>query len=185
MQLRRDLSPNRLPAGGSTPQRDAIDHAGPMVDHRRVRRGLMAAVTGAVVSIPLLVGATSVSAQERQPTTTLPTDNRSFGDIIPAPNSGNPPSSPGDPGGWMQVMMFFLICGAVLVLIGAVWYTSRRARDRRRAAGLDPVDVARRQGRGVRPVRPGSDASTAAAAASGRNRPAASPDSGDSAQNPQ
>jgi hypothetical protein len=71
-------------------------------------------------------------------------------DIIPQPNSGSEPQSAGDPGGWLQVSLFFLLCGVVGGIAALVWRQSARARARRREAGLDPVAVARAAGRGVR-----------------------------------
>lgn len=88
-----------------------------------------------------------------QTTSTLPTDNRELGDIIPGPNEGSEPQDPGDPGGWLQVSLFFLVCGAILVIVGAVWLSSRRARRAQEAEGRDPVSLARARGEGLRPPR--------------------------------
>jgi len=108
----------------------------------------------AVVAALLTAGGGPAAAQESaQPgvtTTTLPTDNRQLGEIIPQPNAGREPQTAGEPGGWLQVSLFYLLVVAVVVIVGAVWWTSRRARRRREAAGLDPVSVARRRGEGVR-----------------------------------
>ncbi|MFZ4519129.1 MAG: hypothetical protein ACOYOP_12120 [Microthrixaceae bacterium] len=74
------------------------------------------------------------------------------GQIVRGPNCGREPQSKDDPGGWLQVSLFFLVC-AVIIGIGAfVWWRARAARAERKAAGLDPVDVARRRGEGVRPT---------------------------------
>ena len=86
-------------------------------------------------------------------TSTLPTDNRELGDIIPEPNQGAEPQDPGDPGGWLQVSLFFLVCGAILVIVGVVWLSSRRARRAQAAEGRDPVSLARSRGEGLRPPR--------------------------------
>ena len=115
-----------------------------------------AAASAAVVPAP--------AAQTDDPvvtTSTLPVDNRELGNSLPQPNRGAAPQSPGDPGGWLQTSLFFLICGGVVLIAVAVWQISRRARLQRTAAGLDPVQVARARGKGVRrtPDRSTSDAS--------------------------
>lgn len=96
------------------------------------------------------LAASPASAQPGATTSTLPVDNREFGEIIPKPNAGKAPETPGDPGGWLQVSLFFLICAVVLLIVGIVWWQSKKARDQRAAAGLDPVSVARARGEGVR-----------------------------------
>lgn len=125
-----------------------------MHDRTRPWRHLIPPLLTAVVVATLTVGGAPAAAQESaQPgvtTTTLPTDNRQLGEIIPQPNAGREPQTAGEPGGWLQVSLFYLLVVAVIVIVGAVWWTSRRARQRREAAGLDPVSVARRRGEGVR-----------------------------------
>lgn len=85
-----------------------------------------------------------------QTTSTLPTDNRELGNSLTRPNQGMEPQDAGDPGGWLQQSLFFLICGAIVVIGLLVWRSSRRATERRAAAGLDPVSLARARGEGVR-----------------------------------
>lgn len=99
-------------------------------------------------------------------TSTLPVDSRQLGDMIPKPNTGMEPQSAGDPGGWLQVSLFFLICAAIVVIGLAVWWSSRRARARRAAAGLDPVSLARARGEGVRGPGAGAGAGAGSADAS-------------------
>ncbi len=129
----------------------------PQVPHRRFRgRRLVLVATLALSALSLCLTpmlAPSAGAQPGATTTTDPVDNRRFGDIIPKPNSGKAPETAGDPGGWLQVSLFFLICAAVIVIVLAVWRQSRRARERRAAAGLDPVELAKRRGEGVRQPR--------------------------------
>ena len=118
---------------------------------RRVVRASVAAVMVALVAtFAVFASAAPVAAQPGETTSTLPTDNREMGNSLPKPNRGMEPQDAGDPGGWLQTSLFFLICGAIVVIVGLVWWSSRRARLRREAAGLDPVSVARRTGAGVR-----------------------------------
>ncbi len=73
------------------------------------------------------------------------------GNIVRPPYCGQEPESRDDPGGWLQVTLFFLVCAVVVGMVAFVWWRSRVARRERTAAGLDPVSVARRSGRGLRP----------------------------------
>lgn len=77
--------------------------------------------------------------------TSLPNGNQvtPSPDIIPRPGSGQQPRDPGDRGGWWQESLFFLMCGAVLVIIGLVWRDSRRARRRQGRLGPRSGKVAR------------------------------------------
>lgn len=132
-------------------------------DHRGRPLGRLAPIllAGALL-IPLASTATIAGAQERsgspdgQVTATTvepdvgPTSECSPGHIVRRPDCGVAPKSPTDPGGWLQVSMFYLICAAVLGIAVFVWRRSRIARDRRRAAGLDPVALAKASGQGVR-----------------------------------
>lgn len=117
----------------------------------RARALVGALVVAAVAVVALVIGAPA-GAQPGATTSTLPVDGRTFGDIIPEPNSGRPPETPGDPGGWLQVSLFFLLCITVGLIVLFVWRQSRTARARRKAAGQDPVDVARARGEGTRKV---------------------------------
>ena len=83
-------------------------------------------------------------------TTTAVIDNRELGRIIQRPNAGKAPESPGDPGGWLQVSLFFLICAIVVLMVLGVAWRSKRLRQRREAAGQDPVSLARARGEGTR-----------------------------------
>lgn len=75
------------------------------------------------------------------------------GNIVRHPDCGREPVDAGDPGGSLQVTLFFLVCAAVVGMAAAVWWRARRARARRRAAGLDPLELARARGEGVRKPR--------------------------------
>ncbi len=88
----------------------------------------------------------------RTPTTLAgaPLENCAPGNIVRLPDCGREPQSAGDRGGWLQVSLFFLVCGVVLLIMGFVWWRSRVARRERQAAGKDPVTMARASGQGVR-----------------------------------
>lgn len=72
------------------------------------------------------------------------------GHIIRQPDCGVAPQSPTDPGGWLQVSLFWLISAAVLGIVGFLWWRSRVARRTRVASGQDPLAQARARGQGVR-----------------------------------
>lgn len=113
-------------------------------------RAVRTVVVLALAGVTAAVFAPLSAAQPGATTSTLPTDNRQMGEIIPRPYTGMEPQDPGDPGGWLQVSLFFLLCAAVFGMCVAVWWISRRARQRRDAAGFDPVELARQRGEGVR-----------------------------------
>lgn len=87
-------------------------------------------------------------------TSTLPESDGDLGEIIPEPNSGAEPTSPGDRGGWQQLALFVLVCVTIVGIGVFVWWRSRVARDRRRAEGHDRVAYARTHGGDVRKPRP-------------------------------
>ena len=112
--------------------------------------GLVLTMTlGVFITVAVRAGA-QTSDGSGATTTSVVVDNRELGRIIQRPNAGKPPESAGDPGGWLQVSLFFLICGVIVLLVLGVAWRSRVLRERRKAAGLDPVDVAKRTGEGVR-----------------------------------
>jgi heme A synthase len=135
----------------------------------------LAAGTGTAAAAPSAPAAVSAAAEPGDTTTTLPRDNRNMGNSITKPNQGADPTSPGDPGGWLQVSLFYLVLASIVAIAGLVWYSSRRARRRRDAAGLDPVTIARAKGTGVRAPSP-LRTSAAGAAAGG---PGSTPTSSD------
>jgi hypothetical protein len=117
-------------------------------------RAVVALVVLVASTLVIGVGPTAAQSGDDTPqtTSTLPTDNRQLGDMIPKPNTGMEPQSAGDPGGWLQVSLFFIICAAIVVIATAIWWSSRRARLRRADAGLDPVSLAKARGEGLRPT---------------------------------
>ena len=113
--------------------------------------GLVLTMTlGVLVSVAVRAGAQTSDGGSGATTTSVVIDNRELGRIIQRPNAGKPAENPGDPGGWLQVSLFFLICGVIVLLVLGVAWRSKVLRQRRKAAGLDPVDVAKRTGEGVR-----------------------------------
>jgi len=124
-------------------------------------RGALAAVVllGALLVAPLALagpagaqdGVGGSSGDPAASTTTFPpVENCGPGHIVRRPDCGVAPKSPTDPGGWLQVSLFYLICAAVVGITAFVWWRARVARKQRKALGLDPVSVARRSGQGVR-----------------------------------
>lgn len=104
-------------------------------------------------------GGTTLSVPPLRPPTTLAVDTPPQiqgsdcgpGNIVRPPYCGQEPKSRDDPGGWLQVSLFFIVCGVVIAMCLFVWWRSRVMRRERAAAGLDPVTVARRSGEGLRP----------------------------------
>ena len=129
---------------------------------RHLHTPFLTPLIAATAVLVVLTGASGAGAQPADPapdptvtiedvtTTSTVIDNRELGRIIQRPNAGKAPETPGDPGGWLQVSLFFLICAVVVVMAIGVWWRSRVLRDRRGAAGLDPVAMARARGEGTR-----------------------------------
>lgn len=110
-----------------------------------------------------MIGLQPAGAQERpdspttsvtpETTSTLPTGGE-LGNIVPKPNSGREPETPGDPGGSQQVALFFALCFVIVAMACFMWWRSRVARATRSAAGRDPVAVATEHGGDIRKPRP-------------------------------
>ncbi|HEU5152382.1 MAG TPA: hypothetical protein VFU19_17970 [Iamia sp.] len=60
--------------------------------------------------------------------------------IIPKPGEGHAPDDPGEPGGWAQVALFFVLVLALGVIVALVVRSTRRAAGRRTP---DPDAVSR------------------------------------------
>ncbi len=86
-------------------------------------------------------------------TSTLPAGGE-LGHIVPRPNSGQAPETPGDPGGTEQVGLFWALLVVTAGITVFVWWRSRIARGKRDAAGKDPVTLAKQSGGDVRKPRP-------------------------------
>lgn len=91
-------------------------------------------------------GGAPAVAQQAQPTSTVPpapSQPRS----IPRPDSGQAPRDSGERGGSQQELLFYLLCGSLVVLALLIWRDSRRklrARARTAAARADataPADA--------------------------------------------
>ena len=92
----------------------------------RVRVGALVAC----VALALVVAAAPASAQESPtpsstPTATLPVDLGRQG-VIPLPNSGHKPQSPGDEGGWEQLLLFGILATASAGIFGRVLWAARQ-----------------------------------------------------------
>ncbi len=61
-------------------------------------------------------------------TTTAPVAGVPAPDIVPKPNSGRPPESATDPGGWAQYAVMFGIIGGLGLIVLLVMRESRRKR---------------------------------------------------------
>ncbi len=72
------------------------------------------------------------------------------GHIVRQPDCGVAPTSPSDPGGWLQVSLFYLICAAIVGIVGFVSWRAWAARKARAAEGRDPLTLARARGQGMR-----------------------------------
>lgn len=111
----------------------------------------------------ITIGSQPAGAQEQpdspttslapETTSTLPTGGE-LGNIVPKPNSGREPQTPGDPGGSEQVALFFVLCFVIAAMAGFMWWRSRVAIARRVTEGRDPVTVATEHGGDVRKPRP-------------------------------
>lgn len=135
-----------------------------MAEARTARAARVSLLVAAVVVTGVIaIGSQSAVAQEQpdspttsvvpETTSTLPTGGE-LGNIVPKPNSGREPETPGDPGGSQQVALFFVLCFVIAAMVGFMWWRSRVARDRRAAEGRDPVTVATEHGGDVRKPRP-------------------------------
>lgn len=111
-------------------------------------------VPGTPSTVPTSPSATAAPTTGPIITTTLPEGDSDLGRIIPRPNSGSEPTSPGDRGGWQQLALFLFVCGVIVAMAVFVWWRSRIARGRRDAEGHDPVQAARAHGADVRKPRP-------------------------------
>jgi hypothetical protein len=118
-------------------------------------RVTVAVTTASITLAGLLAGPAGAQDDPGITTTTQPlTGGGDLGHIVKRPNSGVAPRTPGDPGGWMQVWLFWLICAALIGMTLLVWYRSHRARAALKAGGHDRVTIARARAHGRGPRTP-------------------------------
>ena len=91
------------------------------------RSALMAALVlfGVIAALLVLV---LVFAPSSSPSKDVPGNRDEPTGIIPRPDQGRAPQSPGDRGGWEQLATFAAIIGALGLLVALAWRSSRRAR---------------------------------------------------------
>lgn len=101
-----------------------------------MRRSLATFAFAVVVALGVLAApvgpaplAPAAAAEDTTSTTTAPRG----GDIIPQPNSGQPPEDPGDRGGSLQTVLFF---GLIVAVAGAVAVLVRQSRKARAERGF-------------------------------------------------
>lgn len=83
---------------------------------------------GGLALVAVMDDTAPVSAQTG-PTTTLEEGlEGNLGRMIPRPNSGREPESPGDRGGWLQLTVMGVMVGGLIVIGGLVIRESRRSR---------------------------------------------------------
>ncbi|CAN5727782.1 hypothetical protein BH20ACT2_BH20ACT2_04050 [soil metagenome] len=106
--------------------------------HLRGCSALLRSVTSAFVLLMVLLLGAPVAAGEPgddgsgpAPTNEVP-DQAPGGGIIPAPDSGVAPESPGDRGGWAQLAVLAVLVGGLGVMAALVVRSARRARTRDR-----------------------------------------------------
>lgn len=100
----------------------------PLVPWIALALGTLALAAGLTLAAP------PAGAQSDDTTTTTvspfddPDAQLPTGNILPRPNSGQAPESAGDPGGWMQYMVFALIFAGLALIVVLVVRESRKAR---------------------------------------------------------
>lgn len=82
------------------------------------------------VAIQTLLLTSTVSAQDDTGDLDIRAPDEPEVTILPRPDSGSAPETPGDPGGWQQLTLLALIVVALVVITLLVWRQARRARRR-------------------------------------------------------
>jgi hypothetical protein len=97
---------------------------------------LLALIAVAVAALLAPPGPTA-SARAEPTTTTLPVDQGNQG-VIPLPNSGSRPESPGDRGGWEQLLLAGIMTAGCALIFGRVlWAAHQRSQANARAERVD------------------------------------------------
>jgi hypothetical protein len=91
-----------------------------------VPRRSLAPLLSFALAVAVLVGAMAPSAGAAVVSPAQDAPSVSVPHIIPQPNSGKKPEVEGDPGSTAQVLVFWGMCGALLVIGGLVALESRR-----------------------------------------------------------
>lgn len=95
-------------------------------------RAAQAFLALAVLVMTLAWSAATAGAQDATTTTTtVPVAGVPAPDIVPKPNSGRPPQSATDPGGWAQYAVMFGIIGGLVIIVLLVRRESRKKRPQR------------------------------------------------------
>jgi hypothetical protein len=107
---------------------------------RRVRPIVLLTIAAMLLlTVPGAMASSARAQTDPIPTsTTLPVD-RGNQSVIPLPNSGRRPQSPGDRGGWEQLLLFGILTVGCAIIFGRVlWAAHQRSRAN---AAATPDDV--------------------------------------------
>jgi hypothetical protein len=104
---------------------------------RRAALIAIAIITFAIGALLAPAPTSSASAQTAPTSTTLPFDQGNQG-VIPLPNSGTRPQSPGDRGGWEQLLLAGIMTAGCALIFGRVlWAAHQRSQANARAGRVD------------------------------------------------
>jgi hypothetical protein len=102
---------------------------------RRAALLLIAIITLAVAVLLHQPGPTA-AAQDVPTSTSLPVDQGNQG-VIPLPNSGTRPQSPGDRGGWEQLLLAGIMTAGCALIFGRVLWAAHQRSQANARAGSD------------------------------------------------
>ena len=90
---------------------------------------LVAAVAAIAASGPVAAQESSNTGDETTTSAVVESDGPSpAGNILPRPGSGQAPESSGDPGGWLQYVVFALILAGLALIVLLVIRESKKAK---------------------------------------------------------